>query len=331
MRHLLLLVLLAGCPAPSATLPDAATLDEVRDATRAWTDNPSPETLERAAKAAGLALERPVGDRSYDVELARILNDVLLRPDLARPRLAPHAASLTGDDAEVWLDILLRSNDLPTFCDEVARLHGERLSPKQPALMAAAAQAGKFREVDADHARFAHRAATFVEQLPSRGRKTLDLPFTDFPDAVELLVRLLPDHKLTLATARTTRQDEPVPALDPGAIPAMDARRRVIGMVSTPDLDGLRDLAARAAHPDNQATVSFVMLLEKPDTDPVLLCGEGRMEGEVYWGISACEPFAQARWMDAAAYFTDLKRAGASPTEATARVRERFPAAPFGE
>jgi len=329
MKRLLLLAALAGCPSPVPSPDPGASLDAVRAATAAWIADPTPGTIDAVSSAAGKAVERPVGDRAYDFELARILNDVLLRPDLARARLAPHIGSLTDEERPTWLNVLLRANDLDAFVAEYERAHGQRLATDQPALRAAAAQAKIFREVDWQQAVYAHNASKHVNALPERGRKTLDLPFADFPEAIELVVELLPGRSFTFATARTTRQDEPVVALDPGAVPAMDNRRRVIGFLTSTESEPLRELAQRTIDGKHKATVSFARLIEHGDTDPTVICGEGRMIGDVYWGVSACEPFAQARWMEAASYYTDLGKAGVDKAERLRRVKERFPGAPF--
>lgn len=332
MRLLPTLLLLAACTGrPGASTDGAASLDAVQVATDRWLAEPTPETIDAVSTAAARALDKPIGDLAYDVELARILNDVLLRPDLARPRIEPHVGALSEDQQGIWLNVLLRSNDTRKLAAELERLRGIKIRHNQPAVMAAAAQAKTFRQVDWEQAVYAFKAAEMIDDMPERGRKLLDLPFDDFPDAIELLLALLPDWPWRFAMARTTRQDETVPAMDPGAVPAMNNRRRVIGFIDTPDPVAARKLAHDTIAARHKQTITYSIIFDRPDGDPIQVCGEGRMEGDAYWSMSGCDPVTQARWMEAARYFTQSKRKGMSSDQAVAAVKERFPNAPFGE
>lgn len=331
MNRLLLLIALLGCtPSSTPVSGTSSPVHKVELAAQAWRAEPTDDSLKAVSLAAAEALEQPPTERDRAVGLAGVLTDVLLRPDLARPLLEPHRTELSAEQQGVWLNTLLRSNDVETFASEVRRLHGISPPAGQSALLSAAAQAKIHRQVDWEQAVYAWKAGSLIDRLPERGRRTLDHPFSDFADAIELLIDLLPDHTFKFALARTTRQDEPVPGLEAGAVPAMKGRRRVIGYVESSDREAVRELAERATLPRHKHTVSFSVLLTGPDERETHLCGEGRIEKGVYWSISACDPTRQARWMQAAAFDTELRKMNVNRADRLEKIRERFPDAPFG-
>lgn len=327
MIRVLALVLCLAC---TPTSPPPADLGPLTRAVEAWTAEPGPETLEEVAIVAARAVDHAGHSRETDLELARVLNDILLRPDMARPLVEPYHLDLSEPESGLWLNVLLRSDDLRTFSAELTRLKGISVDPKQSALRSAAAQAALHREIDWERAVYAHRAAALIDRLPQRGRKTLDMPFADFPHAVQLLAELLPDQPFSIATARSTRTEDPVPGVDPGAIPAMEGRRRVFGWARSTDPAALQALLDRTVKDKYRNTVSFSLVIERPDGSERQLCGEGRREKGTYWCISACDPMRQATWMEAAAVSWELKQRGLSDQERITKVRERFPSGVLG-
>ncbi|TVQ92983.1 MAG: hypothetical protein EA397_05700 [Deltaproteobacteria bacterium] len=320
-RTLILALLLSCTPAD----PSATDLGELRALVQRYRAEPEPDRLDRISVLAGRALESPDRDRAADLELAAVLNDVLLRPDLARPLVEPHRDSLSDEERGIWLNILLRAEDLRTFAAEAERLLGTRLDPTQPGLRTAAAQARQFRQIGHEEALYAHRAASLIDLLPDRGRKSFDLPFPDFRHAIHLLVEALPDHRFDLATARSTRTEEPAPGLDPGAIPAMSGRRRAFGWASSTDPDALNALIDRTLADRNRNTVSYAILVHPPRSSELLLCGEGRRKDGVYRSVSACNPARQSTWFEAVGISLDLKERGLSDEERLQKLSERFP------
>ncbi len=266
MRFLLLLGL-AGCtasptPAPSDP-PAAAAADQahaaVAEALAAWEAGPGPETLDAVSLVAAEALEAPPGTPADEVVLARALTHVLLRPDLARPRLAPLVDRLPPEGVAVWLDTLLRDGDLATFASAAASHRGRPVDPDQPALRAAVTQAVHHREVGWREAVYAHDAGTLADRQVDRGREPVGRPLADLPAALGLFPRLFPDHHFEVVLTRSTLPTDGEASLEPGAIPATGGRRRVVayGAGRRPEDLARPGRALLAARPPR--TVGFVV------------------------------------------------------------------------
>jgi hypothetical protein len=326
MRIWMIVLALSGCPSPDAGSGGSPSemADGLRAAWEQWKSDPS-AGVDRLSVAAAEAQDVPIGDREFDLLLGEVLSDGLLRPDLGYPRLEPYADSLEGARRDVWLNTLLRHNDLPAFSAEIQRLHGLKLDPEQPALRAAMNQAVLHREIRWNQALYAHQAAALASRQIDYGRPEMDQPFKRLDHAVEALQVLMPGWEVQGVLTRTTLQTDPDPYITAGEIPVQRDTRRVIAYASTADaLD--RALETSIAAPP-QRTFGLVVRVSR-GPDEILLCGEGKFREGQYWMVSACQPDQTYAWMRASELYADLIARGSTPDETGAVVhkmwRDRF-------
>jgi len=322
MRILVLILALAACtpsPPPAPELPDTAPLTQ---AVQAWRAAPGPDTTQAVAELAGTLGEHPIGDAQVDVPLGAALCDVLLRPDLGRPRLAPHAQDLEGDAADAWLDCLLRAGDLPTLAQEVQRLQGRVLDVEVDALEAAAVQSRAHHEITWRQAVRAHDAGAIADAQHPRGR-ALDRPVPQLAAAFRVLHHVFPDSQVHAVVTRSARTDGDDPLVDPGVMPTTGGRRRVLGYATTPQEQDA--LAARVRGKDLSRVVGLaVEVRDDAGRAQVRLCAEGHKQGDQIWLLTACDTERELAWLQATERFLDLQVAGQTEAQAGAQVREAF-------
>ncbi len=320
MRALTLLLAIASCTPAAPTVPDTAPLTQ---AVAVWRANPGPDSLQTVAELAGELGEHPVGARSVDLPLGEALCDVLLRPDLGQPRLAPYAAEFTAKDADPWLDCLLRRGDLETFAAEVGRLHGRTLDVEVDSLKAASVQARSHHEIDWRQAVRAHDAGSIADARDSFGR-ALDRPVPHLGASFAVLRHIFPGdvvHAVVTRSANDTAEDDPL--VSPGVIPSLGGRRRVLGYATTPEEHDALAERVRTGHLSRVVGVA-IEVRDPKGAVRVNLCAEGQMQGDQLWLLTACEPDRELAWLEATERFLDLQVAGASELEAGRQVRDQF-------
>lgn len=332
MRLLCLLLLMTACtasaPAPPPAEPSGADLGA---AVAAWQAEPDQANLDAVSLAAAEAAAQPPGDRERDLVLGTALADVLMRPDLAVPRLRPIAPTLTPDEADPWLNALLRSGELEQLSRETSRIHGRApMNPAQEGLLAAAAQARIHRSITWRSAARAHDASALASRQVTYDRGQLDRPVRSLPDAVRTLQAVLPEWRVALVTTRSLAANEPAAATTVGAIPANRGSRRVLDYADGRDPAAVVAIAESLVARPRARVVGLVLGATHPDGRSLTVCGEGRIQDERLWLSSGCGPERETAWLDAAELWFDLTEAGVAPDDRAAQLARRFASAVEG-
>ncbi|MFK7927399.1 MAG: hypothetical protein AB8H79_04375 [Myxococcota bacterium] len=322
MRTWLPLLCVLACTPETPPEPAAPSTKPLVESTAAWSRDPSPAHLEQVSQLAKTLSAHPIGDPDVDTALASALTQVLLRPDLALPRLEPHANTLTGPSLDLWLDTLLRIGDLPRFTTEVQRAHGLRLDPTLPALKAASSQAAHHQSLHWRDAARAHNAADLANQHVRLQRKPVDLPVHDLTSLASALPRLHPGAHVSMVWVRSTNMDDPDPNVMLGAIPAKLGRRRVVSYAAdNKEIEAATQALLTASPPRTVGVVAIAQVDRQPAT---VLCAEGRLEGSTWWMMSACGGVAEAAWVKASVRLSDLEKGGLSAKEAELQAQAYY-------
>lgn len=323
MRHLLLLACIACSGTPTSAPEPTPDVSALVASVRAWEEDPSNAHLDAVGVAAKESLDAvPPGDVDADVAIARALSEVLLRPDLAHPRLAPHAATLQGTDRDLWRTLLLREGELSALKADLGP-EGADLDLEHPALTSAAMQAARFREIDWRRAIRAYRAAELADLQPRKSKPQVDRPLGSVELAFRIIGLLLPDATFEAVTTRSPDPADPPPDTTAGAIPTLLGNRRVIAY-ATGDASTLPPVGAAldALHPPRVG--GYVIRATLPDGQVRMLCSEGRYEADGYWMVSGCQTDRGVALSQAAELWRDLEAAGVDEAGREARIRETW-------
>ncbi|MFT7518947.1 MAG: hypothetical protein ACI9MC_001081 [Kiritimatiellia bacterium] len=297
MRTVQIAAFLMGC-VTSPTDPTIVATHDVHTAVAAWREDPS--ALGDVSTATASAMRVPAGDASLDLPLAEALSEVLLRPDLARPRVVPHLANLSTTQEDVWLDVLLREGDLPRLAIELQARRGVRVDPAIAALQAASAQSREHREITWVRAVYAHDAGALAERQLTYGRKSIERGMPSPSDAMRVLLLLVPGWDIEAVTTRAPLPTDPDPLLSAGVITANGGGRIVQGYATNKEgPEALIALFAALDPSGQQQSVGMVVSLRSPHGNEVLLCNEGSWRGPVLWFDSTCSPARTQAWLNA--------------------------------
>ena len=277
---LLLVSFLLSCTGDNVQTQSAS---EIRAVYEAWRADQSAENMVqlRESVAQGLTIERP--NDKLAVTLGAALSNAMLRPDIG----VPYLASVTRDAwaEEEYRDALARHDPFALK----RHLPSLDFDPEHSTARTLSLQAANDPSADWRTLVEGTKAAEILDEVRTMQQFIVDESVKDVQTFFRMFGVLMPKHRFTAVTARSTTRADKDPLLTTGVIEAHDGRRRVIGSVANVDPSALIGLGAKVDSIHSPNTITLFVRAHNPQGGDGLFLMEGEFTDDGFRVFAASD------------------------------------------